>query len=310
MKRLMKVLVGAGVVLLILVVGVFFWINQLAKAGIERGATYALGVDTTVDKASIGVFSGQFGLGGLRVANPQPFSPAAFLKLGEGDVSVTMGSLMRGQVEVPRVTLSNVELTLEYNGDLGNYDVILENLQGPGTDDPSPAPPEPDTGDEEPGKKFIVREIVIENVVVNTDFKLVGDKSTKMTFNIPKIELHDVGSDSGGGVVLSQLSGTVIQAVLEAVVQQGADVLPDLVIGSLDAGLDGLGKLGDQIAVEGAKVVKDIGENVEKGLKEVGGEVEKGVDEVGEAVEGVGKDLEKGLNQLFEGLGKKADEKQ
>ena len=48
-------------------------VDRLIKAGIEKGATHALGVETQLDKADLGIVSGRFSLSGLRVTNPESF---------------------------------------------------------------------------------------------------------------------------------------------------------------------------------------------------------------------------------------------
>ena len=304
MKRLIKVLVGLVVILMIALIAVFLWINQLAKAGIEQGATYALGVDTTLDAAKIGVFSGEFGLDDLRVANPANFSADSFLELGRGEVAVSLGSLMGDEAELGYLELSDIVVSLENDGDKGNYDVILENLAShsppsPEGEDPEPTPPQPE--DQEGGKTFVIRRVVISNVTVNGRFKLVGDKPTDITFNIPEIRLNDIGSQTEGGVLLSELAGTLLTAVLEAAVRQGGDILPDVILGSLDAGLEEIGKLGEQVTVEAEKAVQEVTEQAQKIGQDLGQEIDK----VGQAVEDTGKQIEKGLGELFEGLAPK-----
>ena len=82
MKLLIKIVV---VLVLLLVIGVlttFFFIDRIAKAGVEKGATYALGVPTTLKSADVGVFAGTFAMSGLNVANPEGFDKEPhFLKL-------------------------------------------------------------------------------------------------------------------------------------------------------------------------------------------------------------------------------------
>ena len=301
MKFLLKLLIGLVAVVVIAVVVVFFWINSLAKSGIEQAATYALGVNTTLDEARIGMLSGQFGLGGLDVANPAPYTADRFLRLGSGDVAVSLGSLMQDQVELPLLHLSGIELNLEYDGEKGNYDVILEHLQSlssasdtPDTPDTPPAP-QP-SSDPESGKKFIIREVVIDDVTINGQFKIMGDKPTEVTFNIPQIRLTDIGSDSGGGVVLSQVAGTLLSAVLEEAVRQGGDILPNVVLGSIDTGLKEVEKIGKQ-------VVDEAGQQIEEISQELGQQLDQEVDKVSKSIKDTEKKLEDGLGQILKGLG-------
>ena len=91
-KRI-KWIVGAFVVVVVvLVVVVFLWIDHLAKMGIEKGSTYALGVDTTVDSVDIGILAGRSELSGLTVSNPKGFQTSHFLSLGNGVLPRTPSS--------------------------------------------------------------------------------------------------------------------------------------------------------------------------------------------------------------------------
>ena len=55
-----------GIALVAVLVGiVVVSIDTIAKQGVERGATYALQVPTTLDKADVGIMSGTFAMSGL-----------------------------------------------------------------------------------------------------------------------------------------------------------------------------------------------------------------------------------------------------
>ena len=113
MKLARKIIVVGLVVVVLLVVGAFFWIDSIAKAGVETGGTYALGVDTTLDGMDVGVLSGGVEMSALNVANPTGFESPHFLHLGTGRVAVSLGSLTEDKVVVPEFTLSGLSLNLE-----------------------------------------------------------------------------------------------------------------------------------------------------------------------------------------------------
>src|SRR5947207_920319 len=105
-----KLLIVVGGLLVLVVVGVaivFFSIDTIAKRAIERGATQALGVKTTVSSVSVGLLSGEFSLKKLEVANPDKggFKANHFLTLGSGGVAVTLSTLRKPTVEMPRLGL-------------------------------------------------------------------------------------------------------------------------------------------------------------------------------------------------------------
>ena len=76
MKLIIKLACVAVALVLGLVIAGFIYIDTVAKAAIETGATFALGVDTTVEEVAIGIFSGTSEIAGLKVANPENYTTA------------------------------------------------------------------------------------------------------------------------------------------------------------------------------------------------------------------------------------------
>jgi len=288
MKKPVKIVAGLVVsVVLLVVVGLvvaLLMIDSLAKRGIESGGTYAMGVNTSLDNASIGLTSGKFGLTGLNIENPKGFE-GKFLKLGNAGLDVSLGSLMKDTVVVPRFALSDVEVDLKRNASGSNYDAILKNLKRLESQDKA-APKE-----DKPGKQFKIGEIDIKNVVVHLD--LIGGPAGVTNLNIPiaEIKLTNVGSD-GSGVNIAELSSIILQAILAAAVEKGGGLIPADVMGELNAQLGQLSGL----ANVGVEAVGKLGEEVTK----MGGDLKA----AGDAVKGIG-DAAKGLGGLFESKEKK-----
>src|SRR5205814_1980323 len=117
MRRPIKILlflIGTPILLVILlVVGLLFFVDSAAKAGIQRGGTYAMGVDTSVSSVSIGLLSGKLSMSGLKVANPTGFKSDRFMSLGQGDVAVSLGSLTKDTIIVPTLALDTIDVGLE-----------------------------------------------------------------------------------------------------------------------------------------------------------------------------------------------------
>ena len=281
MKKLLKVLAALVVLVVVLLVAVFFYIDSIAKKAIETGATYALGVQTTLRRANIGILSGEFSLTGLQVANPEGFSSERFMTLGTGELAVTMRSLTKDTVEVPRLALDDIEMTLEKKGGESNYKVILKNLKR----FQSAEKKDQDAGKPEKGKQFIVHEIVITNVLVHAQLFGIGGRLDSVQVPLDEIRLTEVGSE---GLTASQMTDIIIQAIMAGVLKSGADFPADLVsdLGGAMKGLEGLSDMG-------IKAAFDLGGTGVEGLK--------GAEGIGKAAEGVSKEIEKGLGGLFGG---------
>lgn len=309
MNKLLKIVLAlAAVTALLLIVGVFVLIasiNSVAKRFIESGGTYAMGVPTTLKSADIGLFSGNFGLSGLSIANPSGYKGQQFFLLGDGKLALSLSSMQGDVITVPLLALSDINLSLEKQGDKANYQVILDNLaklsSPSASDKPKPAP-SPSPAADGPEKKLIITELVIRNIKVHAE--LVGggnavtdvlNKASSVDVTIPEIRLSNVGKTGDGvagtGVTVSQLSSIVVQAILSAVANSGSAISADLV-GDLKGSL---GKLGDLSKFADVKQLESLG-------KDVGQAAAGAVDKAKQGAE----ELKQGLESLIPG-GKKTE---
>ena len=306
MKRIKKIVAAVVVIIVVLIVAVFFWIDRLAKAGVEGGATYALGVDTQLDSMDVGVFSGSVAMADLNVANPTGFESPHFLQLGEGRVSVSLGTLMEDKVVLSELTLSGLNLNLVHHKGKANYKVILDNLKKFESGEKKEA------AEEEGGKRFVVQKVTVRDVHVEVEMLPIGGALTRVPIIIDAIELENVGSDSDKGILLADLTNIILKAILTTVARQGGDLLPGDIAGELTAGLDQLKGLGDVSVQVVGKVTAQVAEQVTEAAEKVGEEVGKAVEEttekVGEGLDRAGKDVKRGLGGVLD-LGKKDKDK-
>lgn len=302
MKTLVKLLIGlmAGLVLLVIaaIVIVVVSVNGIARKGIEKGGTYALGVPTTLDSASVGLLSGKFSMKGLEIANPQGFTDPHFFTLGEGAVQVDAQSFGKDVIELPLLSLDTITANLEKKGGQSNYKIILDNVKklGGSGGDSKPADP---SGDEQ---RLVVRELVIRNVNVKLD--LLGlpggapggqlQKLTAISIPIDEIKLQNVGKTgegvAGSGVTFGQLTGIIVQAVMAAAVQKGGDVIPAELLGDLQGSLSGLtdlSSLGFEALGGAPAQVQKLGEDLGKAAEDAGKKLEEGAKKVEEGLKGL-----------------------
>jgi len=298
-----KLLIVLGVVVLLLVVagvGAFVYVDAIARSGIERGATYATGVKTTLGSADVGITTGELKLEKLNIANPAGYQADHFLDMKRGEVAVGLGSLMEKQVVVPLIDLRGIDLRVERADGKNNYDVILDNLKKLSSGE------KPETTDPD-AKTYIVQKLVIAETTVTISGFGVGTQ----TLTLPTIELTDVGTGSDTKS-MAEIVGIVIREIMQSLLSDPTK-LPGLLVGSLSEGLQGLGNLGDV----GVETIGQIGEGVGQVIGEVGEKLgdlspdaQKAVEGVGEKVgEGV-KDVQKGLKEGLGGLlgGKKEED--
>ena len=244
MKRGIKIMLIAVIVLTAVVVGVMaLYLDVFAKHGIERGSTYALGVDTSVDKVNLGLTSGNFGISDFHVRNPEGFETEDFFVLRNGQLSVGVRSVLADTVVMDELSLDGIELNLEFIDGKSNYGPILDHLKQ--FEKSSTKSKEPK---KQPKKRFIIDRLTITNVVARVRVKspqLGIDK--EMTVEVPEIRLEKVGAKKGG-VGLPEITSIVVTRLLDAVMRSGGD-LPTQIRSAINKELGHLVK--DQRALVG-----------------------------------------------------------
>jgi len=298
MKKIKRLIIAVLLLLVITVVVAFIYIDSIAKAGIEKGATYALGVDTTLDNISLGIFSAKFGMDKLHVKNPSGFTSPHFFKLGRGEVDVSIGQLMGEKVQVVRIAFKDIDVHLEKFKGKTNYDTIMENLKKLESKDETTVKQESGTS-----KKFVIDLIDIQNVNVHVNLMPEIGELTKLSINIPALTLKGIGSDTEGGALLAEVSDVILKAIIQAVIAKGG--LPADMLGDLQGHLAQLENL-DKVAVEMAgKVVDDATKKItgelDKATKDLTKDLGKDIlkDGAGGLLKDKTKDIGKGIGDIF-----------
>ena len=251
MRRLAKAVLWLVVVVVVALGVAWVMIDRIAKAGIERGTEYALGVEATVDDVGVNLLSGRFTMDGLTLGNPEGFTTPHFMKSGHFELEVKTGTLLEETVEVEKFELDGLDVYIEWKGlDKTNVSVITDRLKTGEGKEPA---------EKEGGKKLRVKEIVIRNVVAHLKPAVGGELPP---VEVPEIVLHDVTSDEAEGVVVSELTRRLVPVILEAVLKQGGGIPGDLAK-SLERDLGNL----DEALGEASKVLGEVGKEVGKALE-------------------------------------------
>jgi hypothetical protein len=286
-RRNRTIIVAIPVVVIVLLAAAFALRNHLVKAAIERGGSYALGVETRLDSAKLDFGGGRFSLRGFRVANPEGFAEPWFLEMDRGAVSIEKGSLLGDQVEIPSLRLQGIRLFMDKREGKANYETIVESLQRFETDGGGgKAPREEESADAE-GGKLLIREIAIHDIQVSAELLPLGGELTRSEFTIDEIVLKNVGGGSEEGLSVADVTAIVMKAVLSSALSVGGKVLPDEIESGLGMALGGVADLSGL----GIDVVAFTAE----GAIDVVGSAAKGVVGAGKGIGGKIKDLGRGL---------------
>ncbi len=283
MKRLLKVallLVGLAVAG---IAGVFFFLDTIVGKGIEAGCTRALGVETSVGLVRVGLLTGNFSIGSLRIDNPPGFETDHFLSFDRLHFEIPPDSFKEDTIVVPLLEIDGIDVSLETVDGKKNYDVILANLKrfsSSGSADPDGEPP--DAEDEGSGKQLVIREAVIRDITARIDLGMVRGKADRIEIEIPEIRLHPNKETGSAEVSIAQLTEIIVTAVLTAVAKKA----PANLARGLLKGLGGLqtvrlempgalstgaGSVGDAAAKLGEAAAKKLGEGAGSAIKSFGG---------------------------------------
>jgi hypothetical protein len=279
MKKLVRVLLVFALLVVAALVGAVLLVDSLTRQAVERGGTYALGVETRLDEASIGLFSGAFALHGLTVANPPGFAEPSFFALRSGELVLPLSNLRQERIEIPKLELAGITLALERNAQGTNYAAILANLerlQQGGTEGGAGG-----TGDASGGGKvFRLGELLLRDIRATVQLVPSAGDLTRLELAIPEVRVQGLASD----LTLPQLCALVVRTVVDAAVRQGADTLPREMLEDLR------GKLGDLEDTARAKLEEKAGELLE-GAGKLGPEAEAAAKQAKDALGGKLDDL-------------------
>lgn len=287
MKWIVRLVIVLALVVILAGVALVMSVDRIAKTAIEYGGTKVLGTTTTLERIHIGILGGEASLGGLKVANPAGYPEGDFLSLGDGSVAVSLGSLGRPTVEVPKIELNGIGTRLDMKlGEKSNAEVILGNVEtfsrsmgsGGAADPAAPA------GE---GKKLVIRELVLTDIKAKVT---VGDAAA-VDVTVPRIELTNVGG--GEGVSMSELFGVITTATIDGVLKNGGDLIPAALRDSL----------GPKLAEASQALQAQVGSAVTGAVEGATKAIEGATREMGKSLEDAGKkageSIEKGLGDLF-----------
>jgi len=284
-----KLGIGLAGVLVLVLAGAWFFVNEIVGSAIEQAGSYAMGVDTRVGFVRLRIVPGDFRLNRLRIANPAGFEESHFLKLGRATIDVDVGTLLEPVVVISELRVDAVDVALERADKKTNYGVILASVTRFEQQDSEGAVPAEDQGS---STRFIVRRILVTNVDAYVEWNELAADQTGLKLHIPEIELKEVGAKNGKGVSMAELSNIVLKAILGSIARYGGD-LPGVMLSALKGGMSGV------VRVPGVEVTGLGGSAVEKMGKAVGGEV-------GDAIQGVGGDAAKSVGEAVGDSAKKA----
>lgn len=253
LKKIIRIAIVTLLVILIIGILIFkLYGNQLLRTAIVTGAQKALQVDVRLDSIDLKVVAGKVDLQNMEIDNPEGYNHPTFLKLGHAYMDLDVASLTSDTINMNMVQLENINLVIEQKGKTNNLKEILNNLPKSETTESKPEP-----GKEGAGKNVRIKVLEINNIEVKAKLLPIPGQADTVTLRIKPIRMENLGTDEK--IDFAGLTAKILKAISKGVAEQGADVLPTDMIGSIG---DELGKQGKALL----KGTKDIGKSATGGI--------------------------------------------
>jgi len=253
-KVLTYVLAAIVVLIIVLIVGLSLFGGSMIKNTIEQVASNTLGVPVTIKSLNLSILSGKAEIKGLVVKNPPGYANPTLLELGDGTVSLDIGSVMSDTIKIKLVKFDNTVLTIEQKGLTSNLKEVMDKL--PKDDQKAPA-----AKTEKAGKNVNVTKLEITNTNVRVKLLPIPGKSDTVSLKLDPIVMENLGTDKKLNV--ASLVGKVMGALVVGVAKQGAGVLPDDMVKGIGSTLGGAAEIGKG-AIKGTT---EAGKNAVEGIK-------------------------------------------
>ena len=238
-KRIMKVFFGLILVLVILLIAAFFFINSIVKQSINTGAPKLLGVNTHVDMVNIKPFSGIIHFKNLTLANPEGYSKDKCLfAVNEFYVSINMASIFSDTIKIHKILINAPGCTYEVKNGASNIDALIAKInKGKPAQQQKKADPQ---AAQQPQEKKAGKKVIIDEISIN-DTKLAYSSTVTagqfLTIPIVSITLKDIGKKNGGetlGEALTEIMNALLNSATSAISGLG-DLVGSTAKGATDA---------------------------------------------------------------------------
>ena len=299
-SRLRKILVGAAIAVVVLLLFLQFGLGLAVKHGVQAAGPMLLGCDVSIGSCRLHPLSGVVDMQGVVVGPPEGFDANLFemdrLRVDFSPLSV-FGS---EPLLIHEIAVTNVLVTYELKGLDSNISAVTKKLGADEEEEETPdgdaeeaeepdetgekseeteeeAEPEEASGDEtdDGGKKVVIEHFVFSGAKVRAAFW--DGKGIKPP--LPTIELTDIGKKTGGATVLEAV-GSVFGSIGKGVIGLVADLGGAVVDAAAAAG---------EAAVDGAVAAGEaVGDAAEAAGEAVGDAAEAAGEAIGDAAEAVG----------------------
>ncbi len=198
-------------------VAVILGLDSAIRTGTQEGIKFATQTDTKLDKASLGLLSGNLKLSGMDIKNPKGFEEgSSFVKFAVTEVQVKPASLISDKIEVDVVSLDGLELSyIKPSEGKANYEVIMDSInrllpQG------DPAKPEPAKEKSPPGKAIHVGVINFTHAKIHAQVSVAG-LPVKVDVPLPDFKMENLDVKDGMPALTAEITKRLVAQLIEQI---------------------------------------------------------------------------------------------
>ena len=255
--KIIKLAVAAVVIVLVIgVIAFHTFSGSIIKAGVEKAAAKTLKVGVDINDISLSILGGSVAINGLIINNPPGYTYKNLLELNKTNIAVNIRSLMQDTVHIKEVKLDGMDLVVEQKGFSNNLQEILKGLPSAKDQQGQPAA----------GKKLVIDNLEITNIRVKVKLLPMPGKADTIPLNLAPIKMTNLGGDNK--LDTAKLSAKIMVAITEGIAKQGAGLLPDDMLKTMNASLGQLTDVGKAAVEEGKKAIES-GTGILKGATDL-----------------------------------------
>lgn len=230
---------GFAIVLAVLGGGLW-WLHTsldfVVKSTIEHFGPGIAGAPVAVREVRISAADGRGTLRGIEVGNPPGYASPRALRAERVAVAIEPASIGSDVVVIREIVVEAPEVAYELRGGTNNLEQIRRNIDAYIAR--AGGEPARKAGGARPsGRRYVIGRIALRGARVTMTNPLL--KGGGLTFDLPDVELRDVGKRSGG-VTAAEAAALVTNALLSRIAQKVLTNADALRRGGLEGALDAL----------------------------------------------------------------------
>jgi hypothetical protein len=236
-----KALIVLAVLVLLIAGGVYWAYNSLdviVKVALEHYGPDVTGVTVKVGDVTLSPRDGRGSLKNVDIGNPPGFSAARAARLGEISVAIDPATIRAPIVRVHEISIVAPLITYERGKGTTNLDTIQKSIDAyvKRAETASAGGNETTPGGKSVRHKFAIERLSIRGAKVT--MTTPGLKGQGITFDLPDIELRDLGKRDG--MTASEVANAVANALIGRISQRVLTNIDLLKKGGVEGAVDAL----------------------------------------------------------------------